>query len=626
MKKKILSLACVLISAISFAQIPTDGLVAHYPFNGNANDASTNSNDGTVNGATLTTDRFGNANSAYSFDGVDDDINCGNSNIFDLSNFTISLWFRELVQPPVQGAVVISKSASDDGEMGYRMTIDNDNLNRIIWSRMGDPTTGAGFHTSTVSFEDSIWTHYVGIKNNDTLFIYINGINAGYTTGMTATYNNTNPLLIGKSHVGGGEWHFGGEVDDIRIYDVALNDAAISELFTEGQCYETITKVETVYDTVINIETVQDTNHITVYDTVTTNVTVYDTVTTQINSSIPISGLVAHYPFNGNANDESTNSNDGTVNGATLTEDRFGNANSAYSFDGVDDYIRIPHDSSLDFSQGGVMSVSFWVYMDSLPEDSKEYQLLMKVTGGGNTTEGYQASIFSNGTYVLRGKNGSGSNWVGNTNTSDLGVNDEYHVVSIIDGQKSKNYINGIFISETTTTNSSIGSNTEDLIFGWNNWLSNATSVAFKGKLDDIRIYNKAITQEEVSSLYNEGACYKTVHDTVTTTNNVTVQDTLNIYLSEIVTSINDASQAVATVKVYPNPTDENLTVSIDNYTNLSGVTIKVLDALGTVVHQQLITGSTQSIDVNSWTAGVYFLHVINGSKTVDIKKIVVNN
>jgi hypothetical protein len=46
-----------------------DGLVAHYPFNGNANDESGNGNNGTVNGATLTTDRFGNMNKAYSFDG-----------------------------------------------------------------------------------------------------------------------------------------------------------------------------------------------------------------------------------------------------------------------------------------------------------------------------------------------------------------------------------------------------------------------------------------------------------------------------------------------------------------------------------------------------------------------------
>ena len=54
-------------------------------------------------------------------------------------------------------------------------------------------------------------------------------------------------------------------------------------------------------------------------------------------------GLVAYYPFNGNADDESGNGNHGTVNGATLTIDRFGNENSAYSFDGIDDYIDIPY-------------------------------------------------------------------------------------------------------------------------------------------------------------------------------------------------------------------------------------------------------------------------------------------
>jgi hypothetical protein len=52
-------------------------------------------------------------------------------------------------------------------------------------------------------------------------------------------------------------------------------------------------------------------------------------------------GLVAYYPFNGNANDESGNGNNGAVNGATLIADRFGNANKAYSLDGLSDYINI---------------------------------------------------------------------------------------------------------------------------------------------------------------------------------------------------------------------------------------------------------------------------------------------
>jgi len=59
-----------------------------------------------------------------------------------------------------------------------------------------------------------------------------------------------------------------------------------------------------------------------------------------LTAQIPSNGLVAWYPFNGNANDESGNGNNGVVNGATLTADRFGNANGAYSFDGVNSFIQ----------------------------------------------------------------------------------------------------------------------------------------------------------------------------------------------------------------------------------------------------------------------------------------------
>ena len=70
----------------------------------------------------------------------------------------------------------------------------------------------------------------------------------------------------------------------------------------------------------------------------------------QVPSYVPTNGLVGWWPFNGNANDESGNGNNGTVNGATLTSDRFGNASSAYSFDGVDDYIEIQLNQSLSYT------------------------------------------------------------------------------------------------------------------------------------------------------------------------------------------------------------------------------------------------------------------------------------
>src|SRR5690242_20539738 len=70
-------------------------------------------------------------------------------------------------------------------------------------------------------------------------------------------------------------------------------------------------------------------------------------------------GLMAYYPFNGNAHDESGNGNDPIFNNATLTSDRLGNANSAYSFNGIDNYIRIPNSTSLNMSNK--ISICAWV-------------------------------------------------------------------------------------------------------------------------------------------------------------------------------------------------------------------------------------------------------------------------
>ena len=84
-------------------------------------------------------------------------------------------------------------------------------------------------------------------------------------------------------------------------------------------------------------------------------------VFSQVPNYVPTNGLVGYWPFNGNANDESGNGNNGTVNGATLTTDRFGSANSAYSFDGINDYI---------IANGGDQfattsrTVSYWIVAD----------------------------------------------------------------------------------------------------------------------------------------------------------------------------------------------------------------------------------------------------------------------
>jgi hypothetical protein len=88
----------------------------------------------------------------------------------------------------------------------------------------------------------------------------------------------------------------------------------------------------------------------------------------QVPSYVPTDGLVGWWPFNGNANDESGNGNDGVVNGATLTEDRFGNVDAAYSFDGVDDFIQVANDTLLNFGVNPSFSISLWYKISSLQQ------------------------------------------------------------------------------------------------------------------------------------------------------------------------------------------------------------------------------------------------------------------
>jgi hypothetical protein len=95
-----------------------------------------------------------------------------------------------------------------------------------------------------------------------------------------------------------------------------------------------------------------------------------------------LEGLIAYYPFNGNARDAGTLSNDGTVYGATLTTDRFGRSYSAYQFDGTADYIEVPFDSSLDCEDS--LSVVLWAKSAVAGSDYSNYGMIIQMgTGSG---------------------------------------------------------------------------------------------------------------------------------------------------------------------------------------------------------------------------------------------------
>lgn len=206
-------------------------------------------------------------------------------------------------------------------------------------------------------------------------------------------------------------------------------------------------------------------------------------------------GLVAYYPFNGNANDESGNRNHGTVYGATLTADRFGNAECAYYFDGENDYIEISDNASL---RPQYLSISAWAYTES-----SKGTLLGKSVYSNAANEQY--ALGADHFYFNIKRNsacqpGYGWNWVGNSGYS---LYNWYHVIGTYDGFMMKIFVNGLLVATNTNTQGPIdGCEGGNLRIGkW--WASDP--LIFKGKLDDIRIYNRALNQDEVTALYDEG-------------------------------------------------------------------------------------------------------------------------
>jgi hypothetical protein len=284
MKKILLSVLALL--AFTFggtaqtlpSYVPVNGLVGWWPFNGNANDESGNNNNGTVNGATLTADRFGNAGNAYGFDGINDNITTDISYSTSDQAKSVSLWvkFKNLND---RGWVIGNNVGCQPGttSSGFGLFTTNSEL----WFH------GDGFVAdipNVLTFDTTKFYNVVATHEFSTTKIFVNGVFVSSENNQLNTSNGT--FLIGSrvdSPIDPNcleEW-FEGIVDDIAIYNRALTQQEITGLY-------------------------QGTN-------TTANCPTFPASLTQ--------GLVGYWPFCGNALDESGNNNHGTVNGATLTTD-----------------------------------------------------------------------------------------------------------------------------------------------------------------------------------------------------------------------------------------------------------------------------------------------------------------
>ena len=219
----------------------TSGLVAYYPFNGNANDASGNANNATVYGATLVNDRNGIQNSAYSFNGLDNYMSTNNSNSLSLNgDFSISLWFYDIPDNQLYHTFLGKRLG---GNWSYNLaTSINTNgipseLNKIFTGRRYvNSTVQSEYRFSNTTFNFNTWQHIVLTVQNNTITFYKNGVNMGTNSNgnqfTLPMINQAVGLTIGNngSTTGTGEW-MNGKLDEIRIYNRVLNTEEVNYLF-----------------------------------------------------------------------------------------------------------------------------------------------------------------------------------------------------------------------------------------------------------------------------------------------------------------------------------------------------------------------------------------------------------
>ncbi|MCF8461614.1 MAG: T9SS type A sorting domain-containing protein [Flavobacteriales bacterium] len=234
MRTFFLPLFIVVCGTAAMAQIPTAGLTAWYPFDGNGNDISGNDYHASTVNATLTTDRFGTPDGAYHFNPAQTQyIEVPYMTPFTTDSKTVSAWIRTTSSTQYQRIVTLPNSA------GYT----NFSLSGID----GQMTAGASYNSSGLSIvatsgfvNDGQWHHVVGVieylgfstAHDYVVKVYVDGQLSDVTNYSGNQFMEANEFLqIGRYDAGWGEY-YDGDIDDILFYDRALSDSEIAGVFS----------------------------------------------------------------------------------------------------------------------------------------------------------------------------------------------------------------------------------------------------------------------------------------------------------------------------------------------------------------------------------------------------------
>lgn len=456
LKKAILTFFTFLIYLNVISQPSNSGIIAHYPFNNNANDVSGNNLNGSVIGATPTFDRFGNPNSAYNFDGTNDSIVIPHYPEFDYlfqNDFTLSVWIRPL-NPSIILENIIFKTSDTTPSPGYSnyplwLIRDGDftqNDYWVAWHNIHPCNSWSPVYSDTMI--TSQWQNIVIKRKGQLNYLYFDGQLISQTFAPETCKQLINGILLIGGHSGGGQDRtFDGDIDDILIFDKALTDCEILGLY--------------------NLD----------------------------------SGLVGNFPFYGNADNMGTSNSNGNVIGPSLTTDRFGIPNSAYQFDGINDYISIPHDNAL--KPNFPFSISLWMKADVFGSNTEP---VYTNDDGSNNYSGFWVTYSPSGKVNVAYGSGGGvgpSHRITKQSAFSINNTDWFHIAAVYNGLNDID----VYINNNLDAGTYSGSASNMVSFANNGAMGRTTAPLsgvnfYDGKLDDIKIYNRALSECEVKLLY----------------------------------------------------------------------------------------------------------------------------
>jgi fibronectin type 3 domain-containing protein len=524
-----------------------DGLTAYYPFGGHAVDVSGNGHDGTVEGATLTSDKCGTDSSAYSFDGIDDRIALSQSNLDCYLNYSVCAWVKTTDS---EGVVYQDRRSGEaDGNL-YHMRVENSTFQILVWDNSHGAVGNQKLIDSGNTVNTDIWTYLVSVVEGNDVTFYVDGDSAANGTFDHVCSNPNSEAFFGLwiTNDGDSVHFFDGTIDEARIYSRALSAGEIRDILVEGSpCppqnltaasgdeqislswspnneldlykyliyRDTSSPTSTLIDSIVS-SSPPDTFYT---DTSLVNGQLYYYRITAVDSSgnesdfsdeihaspaVVTEGLIAYYPFSGHALDVSGNGHDGIVDGATPTGDKCGKDSSAYYFDGDDDYIDIPSYSFCEFSYDD----SFSVYLE-LTADTMDFGYLVAASNDNNSGEYKGWGIH----YEYVNDNSDLRCWIQESTTNisdviydDLQINTWYSMTLIYNGL---NHTMSMFINNALVDTGTVDSGIEYEENGYlhiGNLLNDDIEQSFfEGSIDEVRFYDRILSEEEIKEILVKG-------------------------------------------------------------------------------------------------------------------------